>query len=541
MHFQYLQWSDILSHIVDLGVAFVLALPIGWDQEKEARSAGIRTFPLVAVASCGLVLVAIRVLGEHSQSQARILQGLITGIGFIGGGAILKDGRTVRGTATATSIWNTGVIGAAVGFGLCDIALVLSLINFLILRLLLPLKEELGHEQAGPTAGRQSDKRTQAKTPGKSIHRKLMLPKAPFASSRAGISPAGTWVLRALFCWTAVFPASAADAQNSLAPGTLTIGPVRLRPAGFVELIGVARSATTTDNVSTDFSSIPLTPSPSDEVVSLRHSRLMLHGETRMRGGLLTAYIETDFLSPVERPPWRLRQAWGEYSRNGWRVLAGQAWSLLRANNKGTSSERDLIDIDVIDPAYHVGLLGDRKRQVRVVREFGPKWQAAVSYEEGGYGIAKAVRDERRLHLEAAGFLGRGNKWGAAAAAVIPAGNRISLLTQQFVTRGAAREVVGGEALRVRAFSTIEGLEAKLGRGSSVFGYAGLVYSERSAGNRVVQEWSVGARHTLWDRPYGATALAAHYSHVNRATWDGRRGELAYVMVSLRHTWPSPN
>lgn len=143
MRFQYLQWNDILSHILDLGVAFVLALPIGWDREKEARSAGIRTFPLVAVASCGLILVAIRVLGEQSQSQARILQGLITGIGFIGGGAILKDARTVHGTATAASIWNTGVIGAAVGFGLYDIALVLSVINFLILRLLLPLKDEL--------------------------------------------------------------------------------------------------------------------------------------------------------------------------------------------------------------------------------------------------------------------------------------------------------------------------------------------------------------------------------------------------------------
>lgn len=64
MRFQYLVWADILSHLFDLGVAFLLALPIGWHEEKEARSAGIRTFPIVALASCGLVLVAIRVLGE---------------------------------------------------------------------------------------------------------------------------------------------------------------------------------------------------------------------------------------------------------------------------------------------------------------------------------------------------------------------------------------------------------------------------------------------------------------------------------------------
>ncbi len=155
MRFQYLVWADILSHLFDLGVAFLLALPIGWHEEKEARSAGIRTFPIVALASCGLVLVAIRVLGEQAQSQARILEGVIVGVGFIGGGAILKTGVSVQGTAAAASIWNTGVIGAAVGFALYDIALVLSLINFLTLRLLLPLKQDLTKDAPGSPANPQ--------------------------------------------------------------------------------------------------------------------------------------------------------------------------------------------------------------------------------------------------------------------------------------------------------------------------------------------------------------------------------------------------
>lgn len=101
MRFQYLVWADILSHLFDLGVAFLLALPIGWHEEKEARSAGIRTFPIVALASCDLVLVAIRVLGEQAQSHARILEGVIVGVGFIGRGAILKTGVSVQGTAAA--------------------------------------------------------------------------------------------------------------------------------------------------------------------------------------------------------------------------------------------------------------------------------------------------------------------------------------------------------------------------------------------------------------------------------------------------------
>lgn len=75
-------WADVLQHLLHLAAAYLFALPIGWDQEKESRSAGLRTFPLVAIASCGFVLTAIEVLGQTSQAHSRILQGLITGIGF---------------------------------------------------------------------------------------------------------------------------------------------------------------------------------------------------------------------------------------------------------------------------------------------------------------------------------------------------------------------------------------------------------------------------------------------------------------------------
>lgn len=158
-------WADVFSHLRDLGIAFALAFPIGWDQEREARSAGVRTFPLVAVAACGLVLVAIEVLGDRSQAQARILQGLITGIGFIGGGAILKEGGTVRGTATAASVWNIGVVGAAVGYGYYDIGFVLALINFATLRFLLPFKPEIRSPGPAGSSTPQHQERDQTGTP----------------------------------------------------------------------------------------------------------------------------------------------------------------------------------------------------------------------------------------------------------------------------------------------------------------------------------------------------------------------------------------
>jgi putative Mg2+ transporter-C (MgtC) family protein len=139
----FLDWSKIFAHLISVAIAYLLALPLAWDREKEARSAGLRTFPLVAVASCGYMLVAASILGGGSESMSRIIAGLVTGIGFIGGGAILKDRGGVHGTATAASIWNTGAIGAAVAFRRYEIAIVLSLINLATLRLLTPLKQRL--------------------------------------------------------------------------------------------------------------------------------------------------------------------------------------------------------------------------------------------------------------------------------------------------------------------------------------------------------------------------------------------------------------
>ncbi|MES2541544.1 MAG: MgtC/SapB family protein [Pseudomonadota bacterium] len=129
-----------LSNLITLGVAYLLALPIGWNREREERSAGLRTFPLVAIASCGFVMVALDVIGPNSGEHSRILEGLMTGIGFIGGGAILKQGDQARGTATAASLWATGAIGAAVGYGQLDIAVILSLVTVLTLILLTPLR-----------------------------------------------------------------------------------------------------------------------------------------------------------------------------------------------------------------------------------------------------------------------------------------------------------------------------------------------------------------------------------------------------------------
>lgn len=141
--FHSLDVDAAFQNLIILGVAYLLALPIGWNREREERSAGLRTFPLVAIASCGFVMVAIEVIGAQSGEHSRILEGLMTGIGFIGGGAILKQGDRATGTATAASLWATGAMGAAVGYGQLDIAVIVSLVTFLTLSVLSPLKKVL--------------------------------------------------------------------------------------------------------------------------------------------------------------------------------------------------------------------------------------------------------------------------------------------------------------------------------------------------------------------------------------------------------------
>jgi putative Mg2+ transporter-C (MgtC) family protein len=140
-----IDWHLLWVTAVKICAAYALAMPTGWVREREAHGVGIRTFPIVAMASCGYLLV-MQDMGSGADALAansRVLQGLVAGIGFVGGGAILKEGLSVHGTATAASIWNTGAIGAAAAMGRYEIAVVLAILNVLTMRALVPLKKQL--------------------------------------------------------------------------------------------------------------------------------------------------------------------------------------------------------------------------------------------------------------------------------------------------------------------------------------------------------------------------------------------------------------
>jgi putative Mg2+ transporter-C (MgtC) family protein len=138
------QWHDWVKFLFQISLAYILTAIIGWNREREEHTAGIRTFPIVGMASCGFLLVIPT--SPDFAAQSRLMQGLIAGIGFVGGGVIFKEGSTVKGMATAASIWNAAVIGVAIAMERYDIAIVLSLLNLFTLRVLLPLKTWLDRQ-----------------------------------------------------------------------------------------------------------------------------------------------------------------------------------------------------------------------------------------------------------------------------------------------------------------------------------------------------------------------------------------------------------
>lgn len=134
-----IDWHQISFHAGRLLLAYLFAHPVAWNRERATRSAGLRTFPLVSVGACGYMLLGLQVL-DTTDAESRVIYGIITGIGFIGGGAILKEHGGVTGTSTAASIWGTGAIGVAVAFDRLEIAIILSLLNLLTLAYVTRLK-----------------------------------------------------------------------------------------------------------------------------------------------------------------------------------------------------------------------------------------------------------------------------------------------------------------------------------------------------------------------------------------------------------------
>ena len=121
-----------LSFLIDLLIAVALAVMIGGERELRNKDAGISTHTFVI---CGAMLFTFMSMTVDPASKSRIAAQIVSGIGFLGAGLILKDGASVRNLTTAASIWFAGAIGMAIGFGFHQIAIIAAFASIFIPRI----------------------------------------------------------------------------------------------------------------------------------------------------------------------------------------------------------------------------------------------------------------------------------------------------------------------------------------------------------------------------------------------------------------------
>ena len=131
---------NTMNFAMQLGLAFLLGAAIGLEREYRHKSAGLRTNALVSVGSAAFILMSYSIGGD---ATGRIASYVISGIGFLGAGVIMKDGVSVRGLNTAATIWCSAAIGSFAGCGLTMQAVILTATIMLAHILLRPISNHI--------------------------------------------------------------------------------------------------------------------------------------------------------------------------------------------------------------------------------------------------------------------------------------------------------------------------------------------------------------------------------------------------------------
>lgn len=127
---------NIVNASFRLLLAMLLGSLVGVERKHKGQVAGIRTFALISMGACLSMLLSIYVpqeyLGLKNGDPGRIAAQVITGIGFLGGGAMIQQRGVVRGLTTAAGIWITAIIGMAVGVGMYAASIICTLLVFIV-------------------------------------------------------------------------------------------------------------------------------------------------------------------------------------------------------------------------------------------------------------------------------------------------------------------------------------------------------------------------------------------------------------------------
>lgn len=137
-------WCDIASTQVTLSnsvfrlvVAMLIGCVVGWERKRKGQVAGLRTFTLISMGACLAMLLSIYVpqeyMGLKNGDPGRIAAQVVTGVGFLGGGAMIQQKGSIRGLTTAAGIWVVATLGMAVGVGMYAAAVVATVLVMITL------------------------------------------------------------------------------------------------------------------------------------------------------------------------------------------------------------------------------------------------------------------------------------------------------------------------------------------------------------------------------------------------------------------------
>ena len=128
--------------LLPMVVAMVLGAMIGIEREVHGKPAGLRTNALICMGAAAFMVIAQRI-GLGNDAISRMTAGIVTGVGFIGGGAVLRDRASISGVTTAATIWVVTSIGIACGMRLYDMAVAITVLSLIVLAVLGPLDRKI--------------------------------------------------------------------------------------------------------------------------------------------------------------------------------------------------------------------------------------------------------------------------------------------------------------------------------------------------------------------------------------------------------------
>jgi putative Mg2+ transporter-C (MgtC) family protein len=138
-------WSLFWDDVARMGAAAMLGGVLGLEREWKGHWAGLRTHMMVSIGAALFVIASLMVAKDQVFDATRVIQGVATGIGFLGAGTILKlgDRQEIKGLTTASSIWLAAALGVVAGLGEYALAVAAALVSLFILAVLQPVEKFL--------------------------------------------------------------------------------------------------------------------------------------------------------------------------------------------------------------------------------------------------------------------------------------------------------------------------------------------------------------------------------------------------------------